>query len=319
MNEITEMTYEMEEDIEPILPDGWTEEDDYFDSGNWSGDTAEASAATDDDAETITEESAIEADPEEAPAIEQTEESEVEDEADDGTHAIETQIAEAKSNKIKVKYQFDHKDVEEEIDPADLPEIMQKARASDRYKSRAAQNQEMQGIHDKAKAVAKMLGYESADALMEEVLNNARKSERDTLLSKGNSEEIVDDYLNRKYAEPKTTEPVVEESAPEEKHENSFKEQAKELLKEFPDLRGQRLPTEVLTATASGKSTLLQAYRAFKEKSDAAEINRVRKENQILKQNAASAERAPVSGVSKGGSTNVQPEDDFLRGFNSEY
>lgn len=325
MNENTELTYEMEEDIEPILPDGWTEEDDYFDSGSWSNPTAEESAAPEGEEETGTDESAIENTEEEAPAIEQSENGEVEEDGSDGVPAIESQLAEAQSQKIKVKYQFNHEDVEEEIDPAALPEIMQLARSSELYKARATQSQEAKALHEKTMVVAKILGYESPEALMEDVLNNSRNSEREALLSKGNSEEIVDDYLARKYgAKAATIDKPAEEPAPAaepavEKHENSFKEQARELLREFPDLRGQRLPQEVITACASGKATLLDAYRAHKAKSDTAELNRTKKENQILKQNAASASRAPVKGVSKTGGAKGTPEDDFLRGFNSDY
>ena len=50
-----------------------------------------------------------------------------------------------------------------------------------------------------------------------------------------------------------------------------------------------------------------------------AEADKLRRENRILKQNEASAKQAPVKGVRGGGATDTKPEDDFLRGFNSDY
>lgn len=319
MNENDILTYEMDEEDDVMLPTGWAEGDDFFDSDSWTGGDNADSATEVEPEEPETEESEMETTEDDAPAIEQEEdEVEVTEDETDAAPAIEQEPEDA-PQKIKVKYQFDHQDVEEEIDLAALPEIMQKARSSERYKARAAQSQEMQGIHEKTKTIAKILGYESPEALIDEVLANARKNERDTLLSKGNSEEIVDDFLSRKYAAaPVVEEAPVETPAPEPA-KPTFADQAKELLREFPKLQGTKLPDEVIRAAASGENTLLQAYRAHKEKLDAAETKRIKRENQILKQNAASAVRAPVSGVSRGGDTKVTPEDDFLRGFNSDY
>ena len=81
-----------------------------------------------------------------------------------------------------------------------------------------------------------------------------------------------------------------------------------------PELRGQDLPQEVARACVGGKS-LTEAYNEYacRQRSDAAEL---RKENRILRQNAATAARAPVRGVTRGGATDSQAEDAFLRGFN---
>ena len=46
------------------------------------------------------------------------------------------------------------------------------------------------------------------------------------------------------------------------------------------------------------------------------ELERLRQENEILRQNAEAASRAPVSG---GGDTDTEPEDLFLRGFNAPF
>ena len=318
MNENENISYEMDAEDDVMLPDGWAEGDDYFDSGSWTGNAEGAGAAPDSEAEPGAEESAIETAEEHSPATESGNEGELDRDTESETPATETPAA--RPEKIKVTYQFNHEDVSEEIDPADLPEIMQMARSSARYKEKAAHSEEAQGIHEKTKEIAKILGYGSPMELIEEVLKNARNNEREALLAKGNSEEIVDDFLDRKYTSasvPQQTEP---EKPAEKPAENQFAVQARELLAARPNLSGKKLPDEVIAAVASGKSkSLLEAYVAYEEAERTAEINRVRKENEILKQNAASASRAPVSGVSKGGSAHVAPEDDFLRGFNSDY
>lgn len=323
MEEIkNELTYEMEMEDDVILPDGWGENDDFFDSDSWTGGGKEAGAASETDDESGAEESAMENSTEEAPATEPETGDEVTEGSEGDAPATEPAAPADQPSKFKVKFQFDHKDVEEEIGEADLPELMQKARSSERYKARMT---EMQEAQKRAESMAKAFGYKSPEDLMTAVANNARNGEREALIAKGTPEEIVDDYLNRKYgpaeaaAEAPATEPEAKPAEPEPKSAPTFAEQARELISEFPKLSGQRLPDEVLTASASGKKTLLQAYREYKDKQDTAETNRLRKENQILRQNAASAARAPVSGVSKGGKTDTKPEDDFLKGFNEDY
>lgn len=319
-NNIEIMSYDAEEEIEAILPDGWAEGDDYFDSGSWTGNTEADSAPAEVDAQTSAEESAAEDAEEQTPATEESEEGELNTEAEEESPATETPTQ--MPTKLKVKYQFNHKEVEEELDQATLPEIMQMARSAERYKARAAQSEV---LHGKASEVAKILGYDSPEALMDEVLKNAKETERAALLSKGNSEEIVDDFLARKYGKAEAAKEIVEEAPAQNETQktapqNQFAIQARELLAAAPELVGQqKLPDEVIRGFAEGKGTLLELYRQYKANAETAEINRIKKENQILKQNAASAKRAPVVGVSRGGSTNVQPEDAFLSGFNSDY
>ena len=49
-----------------------------------------------------------------------------------------------------------------------------------------------------------------------------------------------------------------------------------------------------------------------------AETRKLQRENQVLRQNAAAAMRAPVRGVGGGGDTKQEPDDPFLMGFNDE-
>ena len=72
-----------------------------------------------------------------------------------------------------------------------------------------------------------------------------------------------------------------------------------------------------MRAYADG-ADLLSAYSAYRVQASEKAAKSIKKENQILKQNAASAAKAPVKGVSGGGSTNQKKEDPFLKGFDSD-
>ena len=102
---------------------------------------------------------------------------------------------------------------------------------------------------------------------------------------------------------------------------------ARELLTAHPELIRQQLRQEIYAAVQQPGVTFLQAYNDYQRRQTQADAERarsdaekLRKENRILKNNAASADRAPVSGVSKGGraSEKSQESDPFIRGFDSD-
>lgn len=89
----------------------------------------------------------------------------------------------------------------------------------------------------------------------------------------------------------------------EVKQERNFEQEVRQLYEQRPELREKTLPDEVVKACVDGKN-LTEAYGDYvNEKAE--------------KQNVSAARRAPVKGVTKGGSVSTQPEDAFLRGFNS--
>ena len=63
------------------------------------------------------------------------------------------------------------------------------------------------------------------------------------------------------------------------------------------------------SANANAPAAVEPDYRAMYEN--------LRRENEILRQNAQNAQSAPVQGVSGGGAVS-EPADDFLRGFDSD-
>lgn len=104
------------------------------------------------------------------------------------------------------------------------------------------------------------------------------------------------------------------ETAPAERDYGS---EVRDLFAQRPELRGEQLPQEVLEACVAGKP-LKEAYDDFarRQREEAAAL---RKENRILREQAKTASRTPVRGVTRGGSVHAQPEDPFLRGFNSSW
>ncbi len=86
-----------------------------------------------------------------------------------------------------------------------------------------------------------------------------------------------------------------------------FEAEVAELMDFAPELEGETLPESVIEAAAGGKS-LKDAYSAFRDS-----------QAEIKRQNEAAREKAPVGGVSGGGSIVSREVDDFLRGLCEEY
>jgi len=326
-----------EEEPDVILPDGYADGDDFFDPDTWTGEKG-SDRAPEPAPESAAEGTPNEPATEEAPATEQTEET-VPAEPDARIDAPATDVETKASTKRRVRYQFDHEDREEEIDDADLPEILQKARSVDRYKER---QKSFQSLRDRLDTTAKALKYESGEAFLDAVLDNARDTEKSALRQQGVPDEIAEDYVTRKYseaeaaraanAEPTEEQPPASGSAAPASRD--YKGEALALLRARPELLGKQLPQEVYVLANEPGQTLLSAYTEYESKAAQAEadkarrdaetaksdVEKLRKENRILKNNADSAERAPVSGVSKGGrAEDTDADDPFLKGFNSAW
>ena len=103
---------------------------------------------------------------------------------------------------------------------------------------------------------------------------------------------------------------------------SSFGKEVSALLERYPELRekigrGEEIPREVLEICARTGISLRTAYAEYAVKQAKAEIERLQKENKILKQNAAAAAKAPVRGATAGGNDN-KGKDPFLEGLLSE-
>lgn len=106
------------------------------------------------------------------------------------------------------------------------------------------------------------------------------------------------------------------EPAPESKPgapDAAFKAELDTLDHVYPEAVKNGIPEAVLREYQSG-APLLNAYAAYRAKTDADTIAALRAENAALKQAAANRDRAVVRGVT-GGSPVNEPDDPFLRGM----
>ena len=110
-------------------------------------------------------------------------------------------------------------------------------------------------------------------------------------------------------------ETVADSSAPAA-HERNWAEEWAELAKEHPEVIGKTLPNDIYEVCINSDRPPLRVYESMMLEKLTGEVARLQKENETLRQNAANALRAPVSGTAGGGVVN-EAEDEFLRGFNN--
>lgn len=94
--------------------------------------------------------------------------------------------------------------------------------------------------------------------------------------------------------------------------------EAEELLRVFPRMRGQSIPTEVVLESLRGQRSLTAAFAAYTEREHQREMSALRRENGRREAAENAAGRAPVRGVSPGGGADTRPADPFLAGFDSD-
>lgn len=323
-------TMPAEDDV--ILPDGWTGDADYFDASSWGSD---GTAAKEDDffadepEDDLTEDGV---DGDEQPTTEPTtaqaaEETPAESSAAENTPPTteaEAPAAEQTSNKLRFKARVDHEDVDAEIDESDLPILYQKAMVVDRYQAKAAKDAP---TLERMERLAKNNGYDTVEAMLDAQEAYDRETTVEKLVREGTPKVIAEDYYDRTYGRtaqqtasaPEQAAAAVEHKAPAQTNNppsRDFAAEVRELWSMRPDLKGTTIPSEVAAAAANGQNLSL-AYFAYEAKQAKAAAEQLRQENNTYKQNAATAAKAPVKGVSGGGATNTQPEDPFLKGFDS--
>lgn len=314
-------------DDDLMLPEGYGADDDLFaDPKTWTGKQADESAeesgdgeeGKDDgaeDAPTTAQETAQDVqgnDDADAPTTEQDAPT---TEQDAPTTAQET---EATPNMLKFKAKYDSQETDVEVKESDLPGIWQKAQNHDRMQSRFNEQQTLIGELD---AMARMMGYANARDMKDKAAGAYRDAEIKSMTDTGVPERIAKAVVAQEmqsrsaapsapYAtgEPPQATPAVRNPAAE----------VAELLQARPELRGQQIPREVLSAAAAGKNLLL-AFTEHENRQKTVEVEKAQQENSILKQNAANAAKAPVKGTASGGSPKDKGgEDDFLKGFNAD-
>ena len=300
MSEEVKTTYGAEEDA-PILPSGWKEGDDIFQSDSWTGgndsvDGQDTDPDVDDDSTQVSTEDG------DLPTTENPE-AENSPNAGDGTEVAAPDGAEADNTPTPKTYRLRVNHEEKDVTLSD-DEII--ARLQKSYAWDAMQEQ-------KSKAKYKEVYQEQIDAGLTPAAAKlvAQNECGGKSYEIGEDGEIVDDTQSV----AKTSEaPASVETAPADRTRDLAAQidQVKAIFKDFTEL-----PEEVARAVAHG-ADLLTAYSAYRVREGQKAAASLKKENEVLKQTAASAAKAPVRGVTGGGATKQKKESDFLKGFNSD-
>lgn len=262
-----------------------------------------------------------------APTTETKEENVTEKAAEEEAPTTEPQPEAPK--KLKFQAKVDHKVTDVEMDFDELPTVYQKAQNYSRFEKKyAAANETIQRMA----ALSAQLGYAS----IEEMLNSAGESDRkariQALVDEGTNEKIAADFVDRDIAKVKAdleakAKAAEQEDKPGQKETKGekakgesapdFKAQVAELLQLRPDLKEMKtLPQEVVTSVVEKGTPLRIAYAEWEAKQLKAENERIRREKELLAQQADSASRAPVRGATDRMDDKGDPEDHFLKGFN---
>ena len=305
MSENTNTIPAASEEFETFLPEGWAEGDNIFDVDSWTGggDQADESDAGDEQEEVTEAEEGAEDETLTTGGDEAAEES-----GEDGDNAPTTE-QETERPKLKFSAKIDHKVQDVELDETELPTIYQKAQNADRTRAKL---DKVQPIITKGNRLAKILGYDSIDAMLDAAENSYREGEIDRLKGEGVHPDVAAELVESRTRKAMEAIPAEQPDTDDEADTGrDYRGEVADLLQAHPELRGTQLPASVVNACVAEGKPLVRAYEEYARKQAEAE-NR-------LKQNADAARRAPVRGVSKGGKTNTDPDDPFLIGFNSDH
>ena len=287
-----------EEDV--MMPDGYGTGDDFF-ADEWTGQDADAQPEPEQEAEP-------EEPKEDAPTTEQPEE-------DHEAQEPEAETPEDAPRRLRFKARVDREDMDVDIGEDEVPALYQLAKAGERWK---AKNDTMRQQVEHYEQIAKGMGYATVDEMIQKTAEGYKAAKVQELMEQGTPQTIAEDYVDRmmqreaeKAPDPEPEEPTLEA------HERNIQAEAQELIVARPDLKTRQLPMEVVEAWRNGEN-LLNAYNRYEARQKEAENQKLKKENNILKQNAAAAAKAPVKGVTGGAPTDTEPEDPFLKGFDSD-
>ena len=228
--------------------------------------------------------------------------------------AEELEIPAPAPQTIKVKYNHE----EREIGLDEAATLAQKGLNYDKLEERL---KAFEATNAKSANLAKMLGYDSTDEMLEAAHQNAINRRIRDLEAEGNSPSmakfLVEQEMAKAAVAPAPQAPQPQESPAPEKPSNPAipperKAELDRFVKLYPGVT--KLPEEVVKANREGVD-LSVAYERFLGKTAQNELK-------ILKQNQAAAAKAPVKGVS-GKAAVAQKDslenDPFLKGFNSSY
>lgn len=281
-------------DDEAFLPDGWDGTSDIFTDKGELNDAAFASDgelvaedAPEENEDVVgqetdvptTDESGAESQPDQS-ADEETQETEVDEPG-------EPEVKPSRKLKLKVNHKEEEIDLDATSDE-ELISLLQKGRAFDALRDaenkrrfrEVYQEQVDAGMTD---AVARVVAQAAAD---------------------GKTYSLEDDE-----EEPANESAEVQDNPVPQR---DYAAEVSQLRALYPGLK--EIPDEVARAAAQGVP-LLSAYLAYRDKQSRETAAALKRENAVLKQNAAAAAKAPVKGVTGGGDAKPPKVDPFIKGF----
>lgn len=212
-----------------------------------------------------------------------------------------TEPEQTEPQKLRFRAKVDHEEKDVELSPDELPTIWQKAQATERAQQRL---RESVTSLNRLNEVAKARGYEDAVKMVTALEQEQQKTEEARLVEEGVHPEVAKDIASRKYAVPKA--------------ERDFNAEIEELQTEYPAALSTGLPDEVKTEAVRTGKPLLDVYRGYIARQVSTKAEILSKENAVLKQNAAAAQKAPVRGVTGNGSASEKAKDPILEGFEKD-
>lgn len=297
-----------EEMDEAMLPDGWTEDDDIFSPDTWSDEPADAQDSD-----------GTETDEADTPTTD-------EGESDEATETDEAPTTESEDDDLSFVARVDHTDVDVKLSRKDLPTLYQKAQVTDRLQARMRERDEEDRQMDE---LARVLDYKDRHDMRKALLENFRTSEVERLVSEGVNEEVATETVEsrvarKRAASPAAEEPTTEQATPAAPAGRDFRAEVADLYTLYPEIAASgKIPDEVSRYALTTGTSLAESYAKYKSDQQTNEAAALKKENKILKQNAASAARAPVKGVRGGGTVSGDLHAEFdknlLAGFDEEY
>lgn len=295
-NKVVNDTASFDGDVSPILPDGWKEGDNLFADGE--DDLAKLFADGQEDEQTLEPENDDANPAPDAPTTGETGEGSVTDaedhdpsEAPDGAADTETRAPR------KLTLRVNHEDQEVDVNALsddELRSLLQKGKAFDAMKD--AEN----------KRTYRQVYQEQIDAGMTEAA--ARLVAKDA--AEGNTYALTDEEQQEESAAPES-EP---ESTPTSRRTRDLRAEVEQLRALYPEIK--QMPDEVAKSVSQG-IPVITAYLAYREKQSTQAAANLRKENQILRQNAANSAKAPVRGVTGGDNAPPKKKSIFEAGFDA--
>lgn len=214
-------------------------------------------------------------------------------------------------------FRFQYGGVEKVVKEADVPELYRKAEEHGALSAQLAE----------ANEVAKSMGFADIKAMMATARDNYRNGEVQRLVNEGMHEESAKDLVERRMQEAKTRQTQQLKQTPEQPQQGAqrrnFAREMDDLVQSRPDLKehlenGGLLPQEVVNTCVRSNIPLRVAYAEYEAKEARANAERIRQENEILKQNEQNAKKAPVKSVTAGGGVKSGSKDAFLEGFEAD-